>query len=127
MKTKNERIEDFLKSLNIDNLYVMDYVNIDDIDLSNAYQSIYNMIDDNGGFNVEIIYYSNAINYLSKNDPSLYESLELAHEFGFELSKLNSEVLASLLASENCRNDFSALQTDIEDFFNELEEDEDDE
>ena len=127
MKTKNERIEDFLKSLNIDNLDVMDYVNIDDIDFSDAYQSIYEMIDDKGGFDVEIIYYSNAIDYLSKNDPSLHESLELAYEFGFELSKLNSEVLASLLASENCRNDFSALQTDIEDFFNELSQDEDDE
>ena len=125
MKTKNERIEDFLKGLNIDNLYVMNYVNIDDIDFSNAYQSIYEMIDDEGGFNVDIIYYSNAIDYLSKNDPSLHESLELADEFGFELSKLNSEVLASLLASENCRNDFSALETDIEVFFNELNEEDD--
>ena len=128
MKTKNERIEDFLKGLEIENLYVMDYVNIDDIDFSEAYQSIYEMIDNNGGFDVEIIYYSNAIDYLSKNDPSLRESFELAHEFGFELSKLNSEVLASLLASEKCRNDFSALETDIEDFFNELnQEDADDE
>jgi len=125
MKTKNERIEDFLKGLNIDNLYVMDYVNIDDIDFSNAYQSIYEMIDDEGGFNVDIIYYSNAIDYLAKNDPSLDESLELADEFGFELSKLNSEVLASLLASEKCRDDFSALETDIEEFFNELNEEDD--
>ena len=126
MKTKNERIEDFLKGLEIDNLEVMDFINIEDIDLSDAYQSIYDMIDENGGFNVEIIYYSNAINYLSKNDPSLRESLSLAYEFGFELSKLSSEVLASLLASEKCRNDFSAFETDIEDFFNELNEEEDD-
>ena len=127
MKTKNERIEDFLKGLEIDNLEVMDYVNIDDIDLSDAYQSIYEMIDDKGGFDVEIIYYSNAIDYLAENDPSLHESLELAYEFGFELSKLNSEVLASLLASEKCLNDFSALETDIEEFFNELEEEDADE
>ncbi|HHT62001.1 MAG TPA: hypothetical protein GXZ99_07720 [Bacteroidales bacterium] len=120
MKAKNERIEEFLKGLNIENLYVMDYVNIDDIDFSDAYQSIYEMIDDNGGFNVEIIYYRNAIDYLSKNDPSLHESLQLAADFGFNLTDLSSEVLASLLASENCRNDFSALQTDIEEFFNEL-------
>ena len=126
MKTKNERIEDFLKGLEIDNLEVMDYVNIDDIDFSDAYQSIYEMIDDNGGFNVEIIYYSNAIDYLSKNDPSLHESLELAFEMGCNLTDLNSEVLASLLASENCRNDFSELQTDIEEFFNELNEEDDD-
>ena len=125
MKTKNERIEDFLKGLEIDNLEVMDYVNIDDIDSSDAYQSIYEMIDEKGGFDVEIIYYSNAIDYLLNNDPSLHESLQLAAGFGFELSKLNSEVLASLLASEKCRDDFSALETDIEEFFNELNEEDD--
>jgi len=126
MKTKNERIEDFLKGLEIDNLEVMDYVNIDDIDFSDAYQSVYDMIDDNGGFNVEIIYYRNAIDYLSKNDPSLHESLQLAADFGFNLTDLSSEVLASLLASENCRNDFSALEIDIVEFFNELNEEDDD-
>ena len=125
MKTKNERIEDFLKGLNIDNLYVMDYVNIEDIDFSNAYQSIYEMIDDEGGFNVDIIYYSNAIDYLSKNDPSFHESLQLAADFGFNLTDLSSEVLASLLASEKCRDDFLALETDIEEFFNELNEEDD--
>ena len=125
MRTKNERIEDFLNGLEIDNLEVMDYVNIDDIDFSDAYQSIYDMIDDNGGFNVEIIYYCNAIDYLSKNDPSLHESLQLAADFGFNLTDLSSEVLASLLASENCLNDFSKLETDIEDFFNELSEEDD--
>lgn len=125
MKTKNERIEDFLNGLEIESLDVMNYVNIDDIDFSDAYQSIYEMIDDNGGFNVEIIYYSTAIDYLSENDPSLHESLRLADDCGFELSSLSSEVLASLLASEKCRDDFSALETDIEEFFNELEEDAD--
>ena len=105
----------------------MDFINIDEIDFSNAYQSIYEMIDSYGGFEVEIIYYSNAINYLSKNDPSLHESFQLAADLGYNLTNLSSEVLASLLASENCRNDFSALETDIEDFFNELEEDEEDE
>ena len=43
MKTKNERIEDFLKSLNIDNLYVMDYVNIDEI-VVNCFQKIVSLI-----------------------------------------------------------------------------------
>ncbi len=44
----------------------------------------------------EIIYYARAIEYLSKNDPSLMESLELAHEYGYAVEKLNSEVLATL-------------------------------
>lgn len=127
MKTKKERIEEFLRGLEIDNLDLIDYVNIDDIDLSDAYQSIYGMIDDNGGFNVEIIYYSKAIDYLSENDPSLRESFRIADDCGYNLTDLSSEVLASLLASEICRDDFSALETYIEDFFNELDQEEDDE
>jgi len=44
----------------------------------------------------EIIYYSRALEYLSENDPSLVDSMALAHEMGYELSSLNSEILATL-------------------------------
>ena len=118
--TLKTQIEEFLKSLNIDNLEVMDYVDIEDIDINNAFDSIYGQIDDAGGFNVEIIYYSNAIQYLSENDKSLMNSLGIAQEFGYEVKDLNSEVLASLLASENARNDFQEKETDIDNFFNSL-------
>ncbi len=122
-ETKN-KIENFLKEVSPENVYITDYIDIENIDLDNAYESIEEMISDNNGFDVEIIYYSNAIEYLKENDPSLNESLEIAEEFGFELSKLNSEILASLLASQNARNDFSELQDQINDFFNELQEEE---
>lgn len=44
-----------------------------------------------------IIYNDVAMKYLSENDPSLMLSLELAKDNGYELEKLNSERLASLL------------------------------
>jgi intracellular sulfur oxidation DsrE/DsrF family protein len=122
--TLKTKIETFLKSLNIDNLEIMDYVNIENIDLDNPIESIYNQIDDNRGFEVEIIYYSNAIQYLQENDPSLRESLEIAHEFGFEVKNLNSEILASLLASQKVRNDFYDAESEISNFFEELQEEE---
>jgi hypothetical protein len=118
--TLKNKIEEFLKSLNIDNLEIMDYVDIEEIDMNNAFDSIYGQIDDAGGFNVEIIYYSNAIKYLSENDPSLSESIELAEELGYTLKNLNSEILASLLASRNANFDFQDKETDIDNFFNNL-------
>ena len=44
----------------------------------------------------EIVYYGRAIDYLAENDPSFVESLALASEMGYELSSLNSEILATL-------------------------------
>ena len=119
------RIEAFLNSLDAkieinDNL--INYVDIEDIDFSDAFNSIYDMVNDKGGFDIEIIYYSNAIKYLQENDASLQESLEIASEYGFELKNLSSEVLASLLASRNSQEGFGELREEIEDFFAELEE-----
>lgn len=124
------KTEDFLKSLRteIDVLYMVD---IDNIDLNNAYQSIYEMIESNSGFQIDIIYYNKAIAYLQENDPSLKESLIIANEMGFDVKNLNSEILASLLASENAREDFGDLKSEIDDFFidlqSEIEEDEENE
>lgn len=116
------KIENFLKEVSPNDVYILDYVDIDNIDLENPFDSIEEMISDNNGFNVEIIYYSNAIEYLKNNDPSLNESLEIASEYGYEVGKLNSEILASLLASQNARNDFADLRDDIENFFEEIKE-----
>ena len=123
MKTK---IEAFLSELNTE-IDVLNFIDIESIDHNNAYDSIYDMVDNNGGFDIEIIYYSRAMEFLSENDPSLRESLELASEFGFTLDNLNSETLASLLASQNARNDFSDLENEINDFFENLEEEEEEE
>ncbi len=123
MKTLNElqqtAIFEFLKGLKTE-VEITDYVNIEDIDTENAYDSIYEKIQDNGGFDIKIIYYSNAIQYLKENDPSLNESLAIAKEYGFELESLNSEVLASLLASRNAQEEFYELQSEIDEFFQDL-------
>ena len=119
------KIEAFLNSLDAkieitDNL--INYVDIEDIDFSDAFNSIYNMVNDKGGFDIEIIYYSNAIKYLQENDPSLQESLEIAAELGYEVKNLNSEVLASLLKSQNVRCEFLELRDEINEFFESLED-----
>ena len=44
----------------------------------------------------DIIYYNRAIKYLSENDSSLRESLELANDLGCTLENLSSETLATI-------------------------------
>ena len=116
---QRERVAEFLKGLHT-TIDILDYVNPEDIDIENAYESILDKLQMNGGFDVEIIYYSKAIKFLQDNDPSLKESLEIASEFGFEIENLNSEVLASLLASRQAEEEFYDLQSEIDDFFQDL-------
>jgi intracellular sulfur oxidation DsrE/DsrF family protein len=118
--TLKNKIEEFLKSLNIDNLEITDFIDIEEIDLNNPFDSIYDMINDSDAFSIEIIYYSNAIKYLQEHDPSLKYSLSLACDMGFEIQNISSETLASLLASENVLNDFYSKQSEIENFFADL-------
>jgi uncharacterized protein YfkK (UPF0435 family) len=118
--TLKNKIEEFLKSLQIVNLDVIDYVDIEDIDMNHPYESIYDMLDERSAFDIEIIYYGNAMEYLKEKDASLIESLTLAEELGYQISDCNSEFLASLLATENARIDFQEKETDITNFFNSL-------
>lgn len=114
------QIIDFLtgKNLDIDFAHHLGYNEFETFD------EIRTILDNNNAFQVEIIYYSNAIKYLQENDPSLRESLGIAQEFGYEVKNLNSEILASLLASENCRNEFEELENEISDLISELLESE---
>lgn len=114
------KIENFLKSIEVENLEILDFINIDEIDHSDAFESIFEMINDNGGFNIDIIYYSNSIEYLRRHDNSLNESIEIAIEYGYTIENLNSELLASLLASKNVMIDFVDYREEIENFFNTL-------
>lgn len=114
------KIKAFLNSLDAKieiNDKLINYVDIYEIDNNDAFYSIYEMVDENGGFDIEVIYYSNAIKYLQENDPSLNESLEIAAEYGYDLKNLNSEILASLLKSQNVRDEFFELRDEINEFF----------
>lgn len=102
-------------------------VKVEDIDIEDPYTSIYEQIDDNGGFNIDIIYYSKAIKYLAENDASLNDCLAIADEYGYELKNLNSEILASLLASSVERENFSKFEDEINEFFEGLPAEDDSE
>jgi hypothetical protein len=123
MKT-TEEIREFLKELdsNLNYISISDFIysdnEIEAIDQNNAFDSIKKKLEDDGAFNVEIIYSSEAIKYLAENDPSLRESLEIANIFSYESKNLNSKLLASLLASQNERSLFYKLESAIEEFFN---------
>jgi hypothetical protein len=113
-------IEDFLKSIEIDNVNIIDFVNVNEIDTNTPAESIFDLINDNGGFDVEIIYYTNAIEYLKRYDSSLSESLQFAIEYGYTIEDINSELLASLLASKNAMCNYWDYQNEIDEFFNNL-------
>ena len=74
---------------------------------------LFDAIQSENGFIVEIIYYHNAIKYLQEFDSSLYESLKLASELGYELVNINSELLASLLATKYNEEKFWELKEQI--------------
>ena len=67
---------------------------------------LFDDLQTNGYFNEEVIYYSTAIRYLKDNDPSLTESLDIATEYGYEAKNLNSELLATLHASQKKEETF---------------------
>lgn len=113
-----KKIENFLANLKTE-IDLLSLVDIDNIDHANAFDSICDMIEDNNGFDIDVIYYTNAIDYLREYDPSLRKSLAIAYDRGFTADNLNSEVLASLLKAENVRKDFYSLEDDINDFFEE--------
>jgi len=117
---QKNKIENFLKELDTE-IDVLNYIDIDNIDLDYPFDSIRDMIEDNNGFDIDVIYYSNAMNYLSEYDPSLRQSLSLAYDMGYTLENLNSEILASLLITENVRSEFYQLEDDINEFFEDLQ------
>ena len=80
---------------------------------------LFDDLQNNGYFNEEVIYYSTAIRYLKENDPSLCESLEIATEYGYEAKNLNSELLATLHASQKKENTFfEDIAPELENLFN---------
>ena len=125
MKTRIEQMKEFYNTLNVENLDIQYFADEE----HTSFDDLREAIQEGGGFNVEIIYYSNAIKFLSENDASLKQSLEIASEFGYSVENLSSEILASLLAGQMCEEAFNELEDEINEFFegleDESEEDED--
>lgn len=112
----NEELKELLEELE-----VLEYIDQDEV--YDNFDQLWDAIEDNGGFNVDIIYYASAMKYLIENDTSLRRSLEVAQDYGYELKNLNSETLASLLASQDRRDEVWEHKAEIEQL---LIEDEDD-
>ena len=94
-----------------------------DIDLQNLYynEDTFNDFCDKVNDAImqeEIIYYYEAMKYLSREDTSLCESLEIANEYGYTTEKLNSELLATLLYQQNLTNKWYEISEEIEQIFN---------
>jgi hypothetical protein len=98
---------------------IMDYFTSDELKDINSYDELEIELNENGAYDIEIIYYARAIEYLKENDCSLSESMNIAEECGYSPQDINSELLASLLASQNAREEFYDLQDEIEEFFDE--------
>ena len=117
--TEAELKLDELESLFLDyieDIDITDYLTEEDLEEDNLNDAhdLYDLLKDNYAFDVEIIYYSTAMEYLTEHDTSLSESLEIANEMGFDLESLNSETLASLHASRQAEDDFWMIKEDID-------------
>lgn len=119
MERHIEKAKNFLSDLDTE-VEILDFVDINNLDVSDAFTEIRDSLEDNNAFDVEMIYYAKAMEYLTENDPSLVESMRIAAEMGFEVSSLNSETLASLHVSQKVREEFDDLESEIEEFFDDL-------
>lgn len=117
----------FIDDMNILENSFSSYFDPTDIDETTTASEIGYKLEDGGAFNIEIIYYSRAMEYLSENDSSLTESLTLAADMGYSPTDINSELLATLLASENTRKDWYEAENEVQDFLDGLDWDEPDE
>lgn len=71
-------------------------------------------------FSAEIIYYHNAMEFLSENDPSLRDSTAKAADCGYSCEDINSELLASLLLQDILENELQESYDDINEYFENL-------
>ena len=108
---KLERLKELVKDNNLD--IDIDYIYDENKDFDQLNEDVIQYINESG-----IIYYSKAISYLSDNDASLYESLEMAKEFGYTIEDLNSELLATLLYQQNFTNDWYNIREQVQQILN---------
>jgi len=66
----------------------------------------------------EVIYYYEAMKYLTREDASLSDSLEIASEYGYTTEQLNSELLATLLYQQKLTEQWYEIEEQVEELFN---------
>lgn len=115
---------EFIDSKNVLEDFFRNYIS--EIYEDTDFDDITEILRDANAFDVEVLYSSTAIKFLSEHDAGLTESLEIAKEYGYDIENLNSELLASLLKSRMLEESWYELRSEVEDFLSELEWDEED-
>ena len=100
-----KQIEEYLISYCPDSIHrsITDYLTHEQL-LETDLDDLHEYLSDKSFFDIEIIYYKLAMRFLLDHDNTLTESIELAVGLGYEAYDLNSELLASLLASQMLGN-----------------------
>lgn len=99
---------------------INEYLTPEELSEVQSFYDLYDLLEEKEFFWVEIIYYHKAMEYLKENDSSLFESMSIASEYDYQVSDLNSELLASLLATQNHRESFEALRDEIEEHIKQI-------
>jgi alkyl hydroperoxide reductase subunit AhpF len=105
-----ELLDKLYNDLDIDISYDMENNKPENID------DLMEMLDERAN-EIEVIYYSNAMDYLRDNDASLQESLGLAYDYGYTADKINSELLATLLKQDNAREHLGEYRDRLQELF----------
>lgn len=106
--TINEQLKELFKDTSFENYQYEDFSTADEL-----MEAMQEEISQD-----EVIYFSNAMEYLMENDSSLMESCELASDLGYETKNLNSELLATILTQHNLNQELYKLQDEIEEIYN---------
>ena len=117
---KAKQFNELLELINpIANSDIDCYISKDEIKCINDFDDFFDTLQGNGYFySIEVIYYYKAMIYLSENDASLSESLEIADELGYNVKDINSELLATLLMQQKETELFYEMRNDIEKIIN---------
>lgn len=107
--TQTEKEYDMFPSDYLDTDELKEIETIEDLD----YYLTEELNEDRQITNAEIIYYDNAMEFLMKNDNGLHECMEIASEYGYEVSQLNSELLASLLATKYNEENYNTMMLEV--------------
>jgi hypothetical protein len=118
----NQKINDFISKFEFENFELSENLSADDFYEGITFDDLTDILDANGAFDVEIISYARAMEYLIENDCPLTESLKLASDMGYKPDNLSSEILASLLASERAREEWNDIESDWKEFLEELDQ-----
>lgn len=128
-ETIEQEINDILENIEFADVNVLQFVDVDDILEDDNIIGSYGFVDrvtedieDARGFDVEIIYYKKAMQYLMDYDSSLCESMEIAQELCYKVEDLNSETLASLHASKCAREEFDEQISELDEAWELIEE-----